>query len=267
VRRLAAIPLVFLAACGWFSGHTRRYQPPGIQAVGQPVTGEEWFQRDCAFCHGNRGQGTPRGPNIADHAFAQALADFMVRTGRMPIADPRDVIRRQAPAYPPDVIAKIVAFVGTLNTQGDTGVPEPDIADGNLAHGQELFQANCAACHSATGIGGTLAKGRTVSASENRTGFQIPSLLPSTPLEIAEAMRAGPGTMPVFSQQQFSDHDVNSIARYILYMRTQNRGGATDLGRIGPVAEGAVGWIVGLGLLLLFTRWIGRTVREKKKEH
>ena len=47
-------------------------------------------------------------------------------------------------------------------------------------------------------------------------------------------------------------------------MRTQNRGGATDLGRVGPVAEGAVAWIVGLGLLMFLARWIGRTVHEKK---
>ena len=266
MRRLAAIPLVFLAACGWFNGHTRRYEPPGIQAIGQPVTGQEWFQRDCAFCHGNRGQGTPRGPDLSSEDMIQALTDFMLRTGRMPIADPRDVVRRGPPAYPPDVIAKIVAYVGTFNPVA-AGLPMPNVAAGDLAHGQELFQANCAACHSATGIGGTLAEGKAVSASENRTGFQIPSLLKSTPLEIAEAMRAGPGTMPVFPKTTFTDHDVDSIVRYVLYMRAQNRGGATDLGRVGPVAEGAVGWIVGLGLLMLFARWIGRTVHEKKKAH
>lgn len=261
-----AIPLVFLVACGWFGGHTRRYVPPGIRAVGQPATGAEWFQRDCAFCHGNRGQGTARGPDISTHEMAQALTDFMLRTGRMPIADARDVVRRGPPAYPPDVIAKIVAYVGTFNPSA-AGLPVPVVAAGDIAHGQELFQANCAACHSATGIGGTLAEGKAVSASENRTGFQIPGLLKSTPLEIAEAMRSGPGTMPVFPTTRFTDDDVNSIVRYILYMRTQNRGGATDLGRVGPVAEGAVGWIVGLGLLMLFARWIGRTVHEKKKAH
>jgi ubiquinol-cytochrome c reductase cytochrome c subunit len=263
VRRLAFVPLIALAACGWFGGHTRRYEPPGIQAIAQPVTGKEWFQRDCAFCHGNTGQGTSRGPNLASDEMAKALTDFMLRTGRMPIADPRDVVRRSSPVYPPDVIAKIVAYVGTFNPLG-AGLPAPNVAAGDLSHGQVLFQANCAACHSATGIGGTLAEGKAVSASENRTGFQIPSLLTSTPLEIAEAMRGGPGTMPVFPNTTFTDHDVDSIARYILYMRAQNRGGATDLGRVGPVAEGAVGWIVGLGLLLLFARWIGRTVHEKK---
>jgi hypothetical protein len=30
-----------------------------------------------------------------------------------------------------------------------------------------------------------------------------------------------------------------------------------DIGKIGPVAEGAVAWIVGLAALLLLCRWIG----------
>src|SRR5207237_2118082 len=205
----------------------------------------------------------PRGPNLADHGMVQALTDFMLRTGRMPIADPRDVVRRGPAAYPPEVIAKIVAYVGTFNPLA-AGLPVPDVAAGDLSHGPELFQAHCAACHPGTGIGGTLAEGKAVSASENRTGFQIPGLLKSTPQEIAEAMRGGPGTMPVFPKTTFSDADVNSIIRYVLYMRTQNRGGATDLGRVGPVAEGAVAWIVGLCLLMFLARWIGRTVHEKK---
>jgi hypothetical protein len=29
------------------------------------------------------------------------------------------------------------------------------------------------------------------------------------------------------------------------------------VGRVGPVIEGAIGWIVGLGLLVIFVRWIG----------
>ena len=37
----------------------------------------------------------------------------------------------------------------------------------------------------------------------------------------------------------------------------QNNGGV-----IGPVVEGAVGWLVGLGLLLLVIRWIGTKAGE-----
>ena len=68
--------------------------------------------------------------------------------------------------------------------------------------------------------------------------------------------------MPAFGPKTFTDAQVDSIIRYVLYIRSgQNRGGA-DLGRVGPVAEGAVAWIVGLGALLVFARWIGKSVRQ-----
>jgi len=261
VRRLVLVLLVGLSACGFFGNHTKRYAPPGIQAIGQPVSGKEWFQRDCAFCHGNAGAGTLRAPDIVTGHGGAALTDFMLRTGRMPIADPRDQIKERAPAYSPDVIAKIVDYVDSLEPQGPP-VPAVDAAAGTLADGEELFQANCAACHSASAVGGTLTQAGSAFVRSN-AGNQVPGLLKIGPLEIAEAMRAGPGTMPVFGDQTFSDAQVDSIVAYILFLQKNsvNRGGAA-LGRYGPVAEGAVAWIVGIGLLLLLARWIGRTVRQ-----
>ena len=40
-----------------------------------------------------------------------------------------------------------------------------------------------------------------------------------TTREIAEAMRTGPGTMPVFDRRTFSDEQVNSIIAYVLDIR------------------------------------------------
>jgi len=264
VKRLAfVLPMLVIAcvSCGLFRNHTKRYAPPGIEAIGQPVTGQEWFQRDCAWCHGNAGQGTLKAPDMISGRNGGALTDFMLRTGRMPIQDATDIVKEGQPAYPPAVIEKIVRYVVSLGGKGPD-IPVVDPAAGNLAQGGELFQANCAACHSATGIGGTLTTGAGSSSSESRSGNQVPGLGHATPVEIAEAMRAGPGTMPVFGKHTFTDQQVDSIVRYLLYIRTgQNRGGA-DLGRVGPVAEGAVAWIVGLGAILLLARWIGKSVRQ-----
>ena len=261
MRRCAVLLLLGMTACGFFGNHTKRYEPQGIQSVGQPVSGQEWFQRDCAFCHGNVGQGTPRAPNIVTGHGGAALSDFMLRTGRMPIADPNDQIKEHAPAYPPDVIAKIVGYVESLKPQGPA-VPVVDPAAGSLPDGQALFEANCAACHSASAVGGTLTQAGASTVRTN-AGNQVPGLLKTSPLVVAEAMRAGPGTMPVFGKQTFSDAQVDSIVAYILFLQKDsvNRGGAA-LGRYGPVAEGAVAWIVGIGLMLLLARWIGRTVRQ-----
>src|SRR4051794_6647907 len=44
--------------------------------------GAQIWTRDCAFCHGDRGQGSFQGPAITTSGTASV--DFMVRTGRMP---------------------------------------------------------------------------------------------------------------------------------------------------------------------------------------
>jgi len=248
-------------ACGFFSQHTRRYEPTGIQAVGQPSTGEEFFKRDCAWCHGFQGEGTTRAPNIVADRNGAALTDFMLSTGRMPIEDEHDLVKRGPPAYKPETIQKIVAYVASLGGHGPP-VAVVDVAAGDLSAGQELFNANCAACHSATGVGGTLAQSKTTT-SFDRSASQIPGLQQATPRQIAEAMRTGPGTMPVFDEKTFTDHQVDSIVRYVLFARGQNEGGA-GLGRIGPVAEGAVAWFIGLGVLLLVARWIGTSGRSHR---
>ena len=54
--------------------------------------------------------------------------------------------------------------------------------------------------------------------------------------------------------EQFSEHEVNSLARYILYLRSNGNIGGLGLGRVGPVSEGFVAWVVGLGLLLIVIR-------------
>jgi ubiquinol-cytochrome c reductase cytochrome c subunit len=82
-------------------------------------------------------------------------------------------------------------------------------------------------------------------------------LFKASALQVAEAMRTGPPGMPVFNAASFPDDQVNSIARYVLYLQRWPDRGGFALGRIGPVAEGAVGWLVGLGVLLLLVRWIG----------
>jgi ubiquinol-cytochrome c reductase cytochrome c subunit len=63
--------------------------------------------------------------------------------------------------------------------------------------------------------------------------------------------------MPVFGPSAFPDDQVDSIARYVVALQRANSPGGFALGRIGPVAEGAVGWLVGLAILILLTRWIG----------
>ncbi len=146
----------------------------------------------------------------------------------------------------------------TLGPEGPD-IPELDLADVDLGHGGVLYQENCAACHSTTGIGGALTEGRVIGETgvPARSRIVVPPVTDATPVEIAEAIRTGPGTMPVFGDEVFDESDLDALVAYSHYLKDPDDRGGASLGRIGPVAEGAVGWLVGLGVLLIFIRWVG----------
>ena len=64
--------------------------------------------------------------------------------------------------------------------------------------------------------------------------------------------------MPRFNEAALSDARLADIVAYVesLRARTPDPGGF-DLGYLGPVAEGAVAWIFGIGIIVLFVRRIG----------
>jgi ubiquinol-cytochrome c reductase cytochrome c subunit len=257
-RVLVVVPVLLLCGgCTVFAPHTTRYEPPGIRDVAQPQTGEELYLRNCAWCHGAGGGGTVRGPSLIGDRNGAALTDFMLRTGRMPISDPSARVESGPPSFSPAQVDLIVRFLTSLGSTGP-GIPRPDPKAGDLALGEQLYQSNCAACHSSAGSGSALTQERPQVFGNARSGFQAPSLKGASALDVAEAMRTGPGTMPVFGDETFDEKELNSIVRYVLYLEHPSSRGGADLGGIGPVAEGAVAWIVGLGTIVLLARWIGR---------
>ncbi len=213
------------------------------QAEGDAVRGRELFQRGCASCHGPEGGGVEdRGPDLSDAGAASA--DFYLSTGRMPMDEPSRQTRRKRPAYDEADRADLVAFVAEL---GDgPAIPELDAHEGDLAEGQEIYTDQCAACHSSAGAGGAV--GQNVFA---------PGVTGATSLEIAEAVRVGPGAMPAFGERALDDEQLASVIRYVEFLRAPEDRGGAPLGRIGPVPEGLVAWLVGVGALVLLMRWIG----------
>ena len=125
-------------------------------------------------------------------------------------------------------------------------VPEVDPSKGDLAHGGVLFRAECAACHSAAGIGGALSYGGSA-----------PSLHSAEPRQIAAAIRVGPGNMPAFGPETFDQHEVDALVRYVQFLQDAPNPGGARLGGAGPIPEGFVGWLFGIGLLIAVTVWIG----------
>lgn len=211
--------------------------------------GRSLYLLGCASCHGADGRGTGQGPDL--RGVGAASVDFQLSTGRMPNTQPdRQSVSKPSP-YTRAQIDDLVAYVASLGP----GPPIPDVSSprGDLQEGARLYLNNCAACHSAAGNGGALSLGR-----------DAPTLHDATPVQVAEAMRTGPGQMPVFGTQTFTPKQVNSIVRYVEYLKKPQSPGGFSLGLVGPITEGLVAILIGLGALMLVSRWIEpRSVREE----
>lgn len=210
------------------------------------AAGEQLYLTGCVSCHAVGGKGTDQYPSLI--GVGAASADFYLRTGRMPLAFPVPQPPEKPEAYSDEEILQLVAYVASLGP----GPPIPDVdpATASLQNGGSLYLANCAACHNSQGIGGALSYGR-----------HAPSLLAVKPTQIGEAMRTGPGQMPVFGPDTISDSDLDDIVRYVQYLQEPDAAGGLKIGSTGPVTEGFVAWLVGLGVLILVIRWITKERR------
>lgn len=219
--------------------------------------GEAVWRRDCVSCHGRDGDGTRWGPSLQGKGAAGV--HLAVTTGRMPLEDlsylrdtPPGEDEIQVPQgfhdsaeYLPGQVSALVAHARTILSGPD--VPTVDVAGADVSRGAELFQFNCASCHSWSGRGGALANGHVAT-----------SLEPSTPEQVVEAMRTGLGTMPTFPASVVSEQEAADIAAYVDYLHHPRTPGGHPLAFLGPTAEGLAAGVVGVLGLLLFVRWIGK---------
>jgi len=222
---------------------------------GDTGRGRELYLTGCSSCHGIHGKGVEangeqRGPSL-EHA-GPAITNYMLTTGRMPLANSEDRPVRKDPAYDTEQIRDLIAYVSTLGE--GPAIPDVDITTGDLAAGGELYRANCQPCHSASGAGGALSYGRAA-----------PQLSKATPTQIGSAIRTGPGQMPVFGPDTLSSHEVDSIARYVKYLEHPDDRGGVSLGRLGPIPEGFLIWVLGVGLLIVICTWIGGRTRNRRE--
>jgi ubiquinol-cytochrome c reductase cytochrome c subunit len=212
--------------------------------VTEAARGEGLYQASCAACHGVNGEGTANGSGLT--ASGAAGADFMLRTGRMPLPQPGEPVRRGRPAFDDADIQALVAYVASLGQ----GPPIPNVqvsAASDTAAGRAEYIATCAACHGAGASGDAVGGGAVA-----------PPLLDTAPTQVGEAIRIGPGAMPAFDSGQVSDARLAEIAAYLQFLKRDASPGGETVGGVGPVAEGYVGWLVYLVALLGVTRWIER---------
>ncbi len=273
-RALTVLLLLFAggmsAACSYFEEEQVEpyrppvyYGPPQAAAGAGPVDpGRHLYSRDCAYCHGDDGRGTDRGPDLTVGTNGAALTDFVLRTGRMPVEARVGQMTPGKPVYDEGQIAAIVSYVTTQFRPPGPERPQIDPRRGDLAKGQQVYQEHCASCHATTGIGGAMLIQSGKEVPGRSRGIVIPNFESSDAQAIADSVRSGPGAMPVFGTRAISDEELNSVVRYTLYLKDPADEGGAPIGRVGPVVEGAVGWLVGLGGLMLITRWIGTKAGE-----
>ncbi len=207
--------------------------------------GKEIFLRGCSSCHGLHAEGQSIAPSLI--GVGSAAVDFQVGTGRMPMADMSQQAMQKKPVYNAEETAALAAYIASL-APGPAAVTNESLTyerDGNTALGGQLFRTNCAMCHNFAGQGGALTNGK-----------YAPSLMGVEPKYIYEAMVTGPQSMPKFTDATITPQEKLSIIKWLQAADHEKNLGGASLGRVGPVTEGLLGWVLGLGLLIGAAVWL-----------
>lgn len=225
--------------------------------------GRQLFLVGCSTCHGMSGEGVSAegggnyGPSLA--GVGAAAVDFQVGTGRMPMAKPASQAPEKPVVYDDAETEALAAYVASLGPGPE--IPDEDytdlegVSEEGISEGGEFFRTNCTACHNSVGAGGALRDGRFA-----------PSLDDVEPVYIYEAMLTGPQQMPVFSDEVLTPEQKENVMAYLREVQEEPAAGFTGNG-LGPVAEGLIGWIVGIGSLVVVCVWIAtHGVRVSRRE-
>jgi mono/diheme cytochrome c family protein len=168
------------------------------------------YQRNCAACHGERGDGESR----AKASLAKAPRNFTTEKARREL--PRDymiAIVRDGKHDAPMVGRKsrlseaqmeaIVDFIRAAYMPPEPGTPR--------GKGREIYRTHCAACHGERGEGGTqhgTARVPGLSRTRARSGLTREDMVAALASEKHGALRAG------FAKQLSSD-DREAVVEYI----------------------------------------------------
>jgi ubiquinol-cytochrome c reductase cytochrome c subunit len=210
--------------------------------------GRQLFDVSCITCHGANLQGvTDRGPSLV--GVGESATYFQVSTGRMPATGQGAEELRKASKFTEAQIDALAAYVQSIG--GGPQVPAGSLrvdtsADGKLAEGGQLFRLNCASCHGFAGKGAPLSAGKVA-----------PGLNEANDQQMYAAMQSGPESMPVFSDNQLTPQQKKEILSYVQMLKASKDPGGNGIDRIGPVSEGLVIWVLGIGFLVGTILWIG----------
>ncbi|MBV9379381.1 MAG: c-type cytochrome [Streptosporangiaceae bacterium] len=246
---LVVVAVGYGALTGFGSGASASAPAQNATDIAQ---GRSLFLDNCSSCHGLEAQGTPQAPSLI--GAGAAAVDFQMSTGRMPAKEQGPQNDRKPVTFTQQQIYDIAGYIASLAPGPQIpSASEVSTAGADAALGSQLFSTNCTQCHGFAGAGGALTYGK-----------DAPPLTASTPTQIYEAMLTGPEAMPVFGDGTLTPSDKRDIIAYITQTRGETNPGGFSLGRTGPVTEGLVIWLGGLGFLVLIAMWITAKRRDTR---
>jgi ubiquinol-cytochrome c reductase cytochrome c subunit len=248
LRRRLAAGIRLIAALTLVGGLYTAFAPSAVAEDSSGLSpaaqqGKGYFDQSCATCHGGSGQGVPgKGPSLI--GVGSAAVEFQVGSGRMPLTMQGAQAEKKKPFFNEDQARDIGAYIEALG--GGPQIPPGDDlhSNGDIAKGGELFRVNCASCHQFAAAGGALSSGKYAPRID------------ATDRQMYGAMLSGPQNMPVFEDNQLTPQEKEDIIAYIQNLKTDKDPGGWGLGRLGPVPEAIVIFVIGIVALIFATLWI-----------
>lgn len=265
---LVVLLLGLLLTGGLYTAFAPAQADETVTSEEQIAQGRELFLVSCAFCHGQNGEGVRTGE---DHQIGPSLVgvgaaavDFQVGTGRMPMAQPGAQAPSKPETFDDEETAALAAYVASLGP----GPAVPDESDYSLeglsdeerqaaiVRGGQIFLTNCTACHNFEGSGGAMPR-----------GGHAPKIRGVEPRYIYEALLTGPQQMPNFSNGNLTPDEKRDVIAYLGSLDEMPDYGGFTFGGLGPVSDGMVAWLGGIGLCVGAAVWIAsHTTRSSKKK-
>jgi ubiquinol-cytochrome c reductase cytochrome c subunit len=228
LAQLCVVLVVLFVAAGPAGASPQASPSAALEASASAIPAAEVFAENCSGCHGTRGEGG-FGPPLAAAGFASLVAPMVAEGGiQMP------------------------AFGGQLSDAQIQGVAEyvaahiadPASHEAVVADGGEIYRLYCAGCHSTTGRGGALTRGRNA-----------PDISKYPAAEALAAMMLGRTNMPMFAGNTLDVRQQAAVGLYVGVLVDPPSPGGRGLGYLGPVTEGAVSAIA-LLILIFLAVWL-----------
>ncbi len=186
------------------------------QALALP-DGHELYIRNCNACHQFQGAGGIGLP-LTTKKFRDYSDDYLFKTIR------HGRPGRVMPAFMEMSDAQVRAIIAFLRQQTKTRARIYDTSqlNGNPAHGKQLFQTHCVACHGSDG--GGRGEGTGVTLSRKRAFLIMPPAISNPGFQAAasdrmirQVIRVGrpQSGMPAFAEQGLSDQDIDALVAYV----------------------------------------------------